>query len=42
SFNGVTGQVSFDEFGDTTNRTLTVYQVKDGKHVPVKTGELED
>ncbi|MEU6846291.1 branched-chain amino acid ABC transporter substrate-binding protein [Streptomyces sp. NPDC046716] len=41
SFNGVTGQVAFDEYGDTTNRTLTVYQVKDGKHTPVKTGELE-
>ncbi|MEU6662821.1 branched-chain amino acid ABC transporter substrate-binding protein [Streptomyces sp. NPDC046821] len=42
SFDGVTGQVSFDEYGDTTNRTLTVYQVKNGTHVPVKTGELEN
>lgn len=41
SFNGVTGQVSFDKYGDTTNRTLTVYQVKGGEHTPVKTGELE-
>ncbi|WP_306322253.1 MULTISPECIES: branched-chain amino acid ABC transporter substrate-binding protein [unclassified Streptomyces] len=41
SFNGVTGQVAFDQYGDTTNKTLTVYQVKNGKHTPVKTGELE-
>ncbi|MFZ3556812.1 branched-chain amino acid ABC transporter substrate-binding protein [Streptomyces sp. BH097] len=41
SFNGVTGQVSYDKYGDTTNKTLTVYQVKKGQIVPVKTGELE-
>jgi branched-chain amino acid transport system substrate-binding protein len=41
SFEGVTGQVGFDEFGDNTNKQLTIYEVKDGKHVPVKTGTFE-
>nr|WP_206324688.1 MULTISPECIES: branched-chain amino acid ABC transporter substrate-binding protein [unclassified Streptomyces] len=36
SFDGVTGKVAFDEFGDTTNKQLTVYQVKNGAHAPVK------
>jgi branched-chain amino acid transport system substrate-binding protein len=36
---GVAGHLSFDEFGDTTNKQLTVYQVKSGKWVAVKTGE---
>ena len=31
NFDGVTGHVSFDEFGDTTNKQLTVYQVDGGK-----------
>nr|WSX73987.1 branched-chain amino acid ABC transporter substrate-binding protein [Streptomyces sp. NBC_00899]WSX79948.1 branched-chain amino acid ABC transporter substrate-binding protein [Streptomyces sp. NBC_00899] len=35
---GVAGHVSFDEFGDTTNKQLTVYQVKAGKWVAVKSG----
>lgn len=30
-FSGVTGDVSFDEYGDTTSRVLTVYGVKGGK-----------
>lgn len=38
---GVTGEVSFDKFGDTTNKTLTVYKVTSGKWAPSKTGELE-
>ncbi|MFD6326457.1 ABC transporter substrate-binding protein [Streptomyces sp. NPDC058442] len=38
SFDGVTGQVSFDEFGDATNKQLTVYKVEDGAFVPVKSG----
>ncbi|WP_217170433.1 branched-chain amino acid ABC transporter substrate-binding protein [Streptomyces sp. AC512_CC834] len=38
SFDGVTGKVSFDEFGDTTNKQLTVYSVKDGAWSPVKSG----
>jgi hypothetical protein len=38
SFEGVTGKVSFDEFGDTTNKQLTVYQVKGSDWAPVKSG----
>ncbi|MFH9614280.1 branched-chain amino acid ABC transporter substrate-binding protein [Streptomyces pratensis] len=30
-FEGVTGPVSFDEFGDTTNTMMTAYQVTGGK-----------
>ncbi|MFE5208304.1 branched-chain amino acid ABC transporter substrate-binding protein [Streptomyces sp. NPDC056600] len=29
-FDGVTGPISFDEFGDTTNKTMTAYKVKSG------------
>ncbi|MFE2293602.1 ABC transporter substrate-binding protein [Streptomyces sp. NPDC059452] len=39
-FDGVTGKVSFDEFGDTTNKQLTVYEYKDGDWAAVKSGEL--
>ncbi len=38
SFDGVTGQVSFDEFGDATNKQLTVYTVKGGDWATVKSG----
>ncbi|PSM42138.1 branched chain amino acid ABC transporter substrate-binding protein [Streptomyces dioscori] len=38
SFDGVTGKVSFDEFGDTTNKQLTVYSVEGGAWKPVKSG----
>ncbi|MER7848545.1 branched-chain amino acid ABC transporter substrate-binding protein [Kitasatospora sp. NPDC096077] len=38
SFDGVTGKVSFDEYGDTTNKQLTVYTVKDGKWTVEKSG----
>ncbi|MGW4896729.1 branched-chain amino acid ABC transporter substrate-binding protein [Kitasatospora sp. NPDC004240] len=38
SFEGVTGKVSFDEFGDTTNKQLTVYAVKDNKWAVEKSG----
>nr|WTB36067.1 branched-chain amino acid ABC transporter substrate-binding protein [Streptomyces sp. NBC_00830] len=31
SFDGVTGPVSFDEYGDTTNTMMTAYQVDGGK-----------
>ena len=31
SFDGATGPVAFDEFGDTTNKVITVYKVVDGK-----------
>ncbi|KUO22873.1 branched-chain amino acid ABC transporter substrate-binding protein [Streptomyces dysideae] len=38
SFDGVTGKVSFDEYGDTTNKQLTVYSVENGVWTPVKSG----
>jgi len=38
SFDGVTGKVSFDEYGDATNKQLTVYAVKNGVFEPVKSG----
>ncbi len=38
SFDGVTGKVSFDEFGDATNKQLTVYRVENGAFAPVKSG----
>ena len=41
SFDGVTGSVSFDKYGDTTNKQLSVYEVKGGKHKPVKTGTFQ-
>lgn len=34
----MTGKVSFDEFGDTTNKQLTVYAVKDGAWAVEKSG----
>ncbi|MFG2479423.1 branched-chain amino acid ABC transporter substrate-binding protein [Streptomyces fagopyri] len=37
-FDGIAGPVSFDEFGDTTNKQLTVYQVVSGKWKAVKSG----
>ena len=37
SFEGVTGPVAFDKFGDTTSRVLTVYKVTDLKWAPVLT-----
>lgn len=41
SFDGVTGKVAFDEFGDTTTRVLTVYKVDAGKWGPVSTEEFK-
>ncbi|MFJ6729138.1 branched-chain amino acid ABC transporter substrate-binding protein [Streptomyces sp. NPDC091281] len=38
SFDGVTGKVSFDEYGDATNKQLTVYAVKNGAFETVKSG----
>jgi branched-chain amino acid transport system substrate-binding protein len=38
SFDGATGKVAFDEFGDTTNKVITAYQVKNGEFAAVKTG----
>jgi branched-chain amino acid transport system substrate-binding protein len=37
-FDGISGKVSFDQYGDTTNKQLTVYQVKGGKWVAVTSG----
>lgn len=39
---GATGKVSFDEFGDTRNHVLTVYEMRDGAWVAVETGEYID
>lgn len=36
--NGATGEVAFDEFGDSTNKVLTVYGVENGKWTVVQTG----
>ena len=38
NFSGVTGTVSFDQYGDATNKQLTVYEVKNGTWVAAKTG----
>ncbi|MEU8888271.1 branched-chain amino acid ABC transporter substrate-binding protein [Streptomyces sp. NPDC048442] len=42
SFEGVTGKVSFDEYGDTTNKQLTVYSVKNGAWTDVKSATFKD
>lgn len=42
SFDGVTGKVSFDKYGDTTNKQLTVYQVKKGTWNSVKSDTFKD
>ncbi len=41
AFDGVTGKVAFDEYGDTTSRVLTVYGVKGGKWEAVNTEEFK-
>jgi branched-chain amino acid transport system substrate-binding protein len=41
TFDGVTGKVGFDQYGDTTNKQLSLYEVKDGKHVPIESGTFE-
>ncbi|MFE7134319.1 branched-chain amino acid ABC transporter substrate-binding protein [Streptomyces sp. NPDC057638] len=38
NFSGVTGQVSFDEYGDATNKQLTVYQYEGTAWKAVKSG----
>ncbi|MDO5629432.1 MAG: branched-chain amino acid ABC transporter substrate-binding protein [Mobilicoccus sp.] len=40
-FEGVTGEVSFDEYGDSKLRVLTVYTVENGQWVATETGELQ-
>ncbi|HEX7552408.1 MAG TPA: hypothetical protein VF378_02560, partial [Geothrix sp.] len=37
SFDGVTGKVSFDQYGDSTIRVLTAYKVADLKWAQMKT-----
>jgi branched-chain amino acid transport system substrate-binding protein len=39
--NGVTGHVSFDQFGDTTDKVLTVYKVQGGAWKPVNTASFK-
>jgi branched-chain amino acid transport system substrate-binding protein len=39
-FKRITGTYGFDEFGDTTRRTLTVNQVSGGEWKPVRSGPL--
>lgn len=41
TFDGVTGKVAFDQYGDTTSKVLTVYKVQDGKWATVQTKEFE-
>ena len=36
-YEGVIGQIAFDEFGDLKNGPVTLYQVKDGQWVTVET-----
>ncbi|QUQ67477.1 branched-chain amino acid ABC transporter substrate-binding protein [Kutzneria sp. CA-103260] len=38
---GATGPISFDQYGDSTNKVLTVYQVSSGDWKPVKSGSAE-
>ena len=40
-FDGVTGKVGFDEFGDSVSKILTVYKVDGGKWVSAKTDEFK-
>ncbi|MBC8091150.1 MAG: branched-chain amino acid ABC transporter substrate-binding protein [Pseudonocardia sp.] len=41
-FSGATGDVTFDEFGDTSNKTLTVYRVEGEEFVAEETGEYTE
>jgi branched-chain amino acid transport system substrate-binding protein len=40
-FQGATGEHSFDEYGDTSNRALTVYKAEGQEWQPVFSGEFE-
>jgi branched-chain amino acid transport system substrate-binding protein len=42
SFDGVTGKVSFDQYGDSTSKVLTVYKVDAGAWATVETKAFED
>ncbi|MFF3905360.1 branched-chain amino acid ABC transporter substrate-binding protein [Streptomyces sp. NPDC001848] len=37
-FDGVTGTISFDQFGDTTNHTMTAYKIKNNAWAPEYSG----
>jgi branched-chain amino acid transport system substrate-binding protein len=41
SFDGVTGPISFDEFGDTNNKVLTAYEIKNGKYEAANTAAFK-
>ena len=41
SFDGATGKVGFDEYGDTVTRVLTTYEVRGGKWVADTTEEFK-
>jgi branched-chain amino acid transport system substrate-binding protein len=41
SFDGATGKVAFDKFGDSVSRVLTVYKVDGGAWKAEKTGSLQ-
>ncbi|MFI9386766.1 branched-chain amino acid ABC transporter substrate-binding protein [Kutzneria sp. NPDC052558] len=41
SGSGATGPISFDQYGDSTNKVLTVYQVSSGAWKAVKSGAAE-
>lgn len=38
---GATGDIGFDEFGDNTNRVLTVYVIKGGMFAPISTKSFD-
>jgi len=40
-FSGVTGEQSFDQYGDTSNKALTVYKVEGGDWKDIFTGSFE-
>ncbi|OEJ27379.1 branched chain amino acid ABC transporter substrate-binding protein [Streptomyces agglomeratus] len=42
SFDGVTGKVAFDQYGDTTNKQLTVYKVEGKVWKDVKSATFKD
>jgi branched-chain amino acid transport system substrate-binding protein len=41
SFSGASGQVAFDQYGDTVTKTLTMYKVDAGEFKPIKSGEFK-
>jgi branched-chain amino acid transport system substrate-binding protein len=42
SFDGVTGKVAFDEYGDSTSKVLTVYKVEGNEFATVETKEFKN